>query len=186
MTPFDKAATEVAHWGAAVPLALMFLLRVSGRKFPAVFWIVAIAFAVSFIADTVRKVTGVPFIARPYYPPIQFALFALAVSIGRRWLGDAVALLAVSAVIASPLLLAGLDVWVRGLGAVIVLGLMALHETPLVWTLIVYCGFATAFWLWMQQYGTDYYAARPWWYAYQGARLAAFGLFARAAWRANE
>lgn len=177
----DAVAIEVAHWSAGVPLALLLVLGARGRAFGAPGWLVAVAFATSFIADSLRSITGIPFVAQPYYLPLQFALFALAVSVGRPWLGDAIATLAVVGAAASALLPMGPDVWVRVVGSIIVLALA--KDTSLAWPMFAYCGLGTAFYLWMLTHGADVDAARPWWYAYQASRLTAFGLFGRAAWR---
>lgn len=176
----DKVAIEIAHWSAVLPVLFLLALAPSRKLGPAR-WLIGFAFAVSFFADTIREVTGVPFIAQPYYPALQFALFALALSVGRPWLSDVISMVAVFAVAASAMLLAGPDVWVRVVGSIVMLALARDHE--MAWPLFVYCGLATAFYLRMLWEGADIDAARPWWYAYQGCRLASFWLFGRAAWR---
>ena len=70
-------AVEVAHWSALVPLAVLAVFR---RQAGAGYWLLAVAFACSFAADTITVLAGGERIAGPYYQLAQFALFAWAMT----------------------------------------------------------------------------------------------------------
>jgi hypothetical protein len=66
---------ELAHWSAIVPLAILALFR---RGAPAAYWLVALGFACSFVADSVASLTAGSWSLSPYYLAAQFGLFAVA------------------------------------------------------------------------------------------------------------
>ena len=71
----------VALWYAALaPLVFLIAFR---RSAPVAFWIAALAFSVSWFADTVDYVDNHSWAATTYYPWVQYPLFILAALRGR-------------------------------------------------------------------------------------------------------
>jgi hypothetical protein len=160
---------EAVHW---LPLAPAAVLIVRRREHPAVYWLVALAFATAVVHDGFAFVTGGSWEGVAYWMLAQFGLLLLA-------FGGV--LVALAYVVAScGLWLAGPEV-IAILGTAAVLGLSVRHE--LAWAMLIYCGLGTLAYLAMAAEWQGVFM--PWWGAYQTARLGAFGLFARAAWRAN-
>lgn len=131
------ALLVVIRWAALAPLAYLLVFR---RTAPAAYWICALGFAVSFVADLIALGTRGSWLAVPWYQVFQFGLFALALGAN----GGRDMLLPVAA----------------------------------------YVLLGTAFYLPMVKLRADYGAFMALWYPYQATRLASFGLFVRAAWRA--
>lgn len=76
MIRYSRSMIEVAHWSALAPLAY---LALRGRGAPTAYWLVAGAFACSFVGDTAALLMGGSWAAEPYYLAAQYALFLLAV-----------------------------------------------------------------------------------------------------------
>jgi hypothetical protein len=68
-------AVEIAHWSAVVPLAFVAAFR---RGALAAFWLVAMGFVVSFVADTIAMALGGSWVLVPWYLIAQYTLFAAA------------------------------------------------------------------------------------------------------------
>jgi hypothetical protein len=169
-------ALVVAHVMSFVPA-----LVVRIRRAPATYVLVAAAFAMSAFADLIalglsgHATWAVSYVLAPVQvgtilwalgsTRLPFALFGLA--LGQVVFGD----------LSQP------DVVVTVAGSVAVLWLA--RDTALAWPLFAYFGAGTVCYLMMAARIDDYGAFMLFWYAYQGARLGAFGLFARAAWRAD-
>jgi len=160
---------EAVHW---LPLAPAVVLIVRRREHPATYWLVALAFATAVVHDGVAFVTGGSWEGVAYWMLAQFTLLILAFG----GMVVAAAYLALSALV----WLAGPEV-IATLGAGIVLLLSLNHR--LAWAMLIYCGLGTLAYLAMAAEWQGVFM--PWWGAYQTARLGAFGLFARAAWRAT-
>jgi hypothetical protein len=157
---------EVAHWLPLAPAGVLVVRRTTYH------WLVAAAFATAFVHESYAIVTGGSWEGVAVWTLAQFGLLLLA-------FGGPVVMLAY-VVAAWGLWLAGPEV-LAALGSIIVLLLAKNHR--LAWSMFVYCGFGTLAYLAMAAEWQGVFM--PWWWAYQSARLAAFGLFARAAWRAN-
>jgi hypothetical protein len=71
--------SHVAWWGALVPLALLVLFKRDARL---PYWLVASAFAVSAVADSIAALTSGSWIAVPWYQFVQWSFFLLAVTAG--------------------------------------------------------------------------------------------------------
>jgi hypothetical protein len=162
--------------------------RAAGRSYPAAFWVCAWGFLVSVFADVAAGLMTGPqtWMVAHVYPAPQLALFAIAAGAGTRetlafgaWLIVAVATSLAVAPLDRP------EYLVTALGSVAVCYFALSQPTPLRASLLTYCGLGTALYLAMIARVDDCAAFMPWWTAYQGARLTAFGLFARAAWRAD-
>lgn len=171
MTAF---AIEVGHYGALVPLAYLALFR---RRAPLAYWLVAFGFAVSFAADALSHALGGSWLPNHYYPVLQFGLFAWAFA--GAFLASVFA--GVGAVLA--VALPGPDVLVRTIGSLLVLVWSRGHA--LAPTVVAYAGVGTVLYLLMVRDMEPEAFMRFWW-PYQTCRLAAFGLFVRAAWRQKE
>jgi hypothetical protein len=157
---------EAAHWLALAPVAALARRRTKD----ATYVLVALAFGTAFVHESWAQLNGGSWEGVALWMLAQFALLILAFG------GFALAL---AYVVASwGLWLAGPEV-IAILGTAAVLGLSVRHE--LAWVMLVYCGLGTLAYLAMAAEWQG--AFMPWWYAYQTARLAAFALFARAAWR---
>lgn len=162
---------ELAHWSALAPILFLLAFR---RDAGAAYWLVALAFAVSWFADFGAVLLGGSGALLFVYPALQIGLVGAA--FGAPWL--LLVLLAVAAVeILGPM---DAPVWVTLVGSMAVVWMAA--DTRLAPTIMVYFGLGTALWLLMAE---DVWSERflAWWYGYQSSRLLAFGLFGRAAWR---
>jgi hypothetical protein len=163
---------ELAHYSALAPLAFLLAFR---RDVRAAYWIVSIAFAVSFFADTVAAFMGGSWAPTSVYPVVQFGLVALAFG-GYVW----------GLVVAAAVLLTVTDVppaLPYAVGSMAVMWLAREHK--LAAPVLVYFGLGTALYLGMIRHATPeaYEPFMRWWYPYQAARLSAFGLFMHAAWK---
>jgi hypothetical protein len=167
--------TEIAHVSGLLPLLGLLALR---RDAPPAYWLVALGFSVSFFADSVTVLLGGSWALTYVYPALQLGVFGWA--FGSRGLVWALLGLTAAQIVFTPL--AGPEMIVTVAGSAAVLWLAQTHR--LFASMVAYCFAGTALYLllvlevWRPQYMTL-------WYAYQTSRLAAFGLFARAAWRAN-
>jgi hypothetical protein len=74
---------------------------------------------------------------------------------------------------------------VAGMAIVVGALYLAREPGPLTVPLLVFYGLGSLLYLGYALLWERYYVSTSFWYAYQGARLGAFGLFARAAWRAD-
>lgn len=162
------------YWLALAPLLYLIGFR---RGAPARYWLVALGFAASWFADAGAAMLGGSWALSYVLPGVQLGLFAWALGYWLAMPAMLVALGAETLAMTAPV----------PETAVTILGSMAVvwwaRETDLGLTLAVYCGLGTALYVLL---AIDVWGAAftPLWYAYQGARLVAFGLFGRAAWTA--
>lgn len=163
-------AIEVAHYASLAPL-LLILWR---PRRDLSYWLVALAFATSHIADTVAEWSGGSWSVTRFYVPVQLALFALAFTRRRDLVGAVFLAVAVMSFAGT-----GPDMIVRGVGSLVVLWLAKDHA--LSWSIFAYLGVGTVLYLGMVAQIDDVPVFMRWWYPYQGARLAAVALFIRAA-----
>jgi hypothetical protein len=77
-----RIAIETAHHSAAIPLVVMVSLR---RSFPYQYWLVALAFSVSWFTDTMVAVLNGSHLLNHFYAGLQLALFSGAVA--STWIG---------------------------------------------------------------------------------------------------
>jgi hypothetical protein len=175
---------EVAHWSGALPLALLVVLGVMGRRVPAAYWWVASSFAVSVLADSVQAVVGGTFDVTFYYAPVQIALAAAAFQSGVIDRAGTFALLAVAGWVSAHATTAPAE-WMVTLAGGITICAAAWHRGLLRAPLWAYFGLGTLAYVWMVPViGTE--AILPRWFAYQACRWLAFALFAYAALRHEE
>jgi hypothetical protein len=168
---------EVTHWMALVPLAFLAWRHVTVTRSDAAYWWLALAFSVSWLADTAAHWVS-PDLVGNLYPQLQAALIA-AVFLQRReaWFVT-VSLAAVSLVIVALDGAAGFDVLLRSVAFATVCGVVLDRWAlgPLRTALLVYFGAGLIAWY--------AYAAWPsWatWGVYQSMRALGLVLFCLAA-----
>lgn len=162
--PAFSLAREFFHFVALAPVAVLLLAR---RDAPLVYWIIALAFAVSWFHDAAALVLGGTWDLVPYLMLATFGLLCWA--FGGPVLAGVYVAMAVTGWAAGP-------VFVAVLGSMLVLAPSVDHE--LAWPMWLYAGIGTLCYMAMEARAADVFM--PWWWGYQGARLGAFGLFARA------
>lgn len=161
--------TEALHQAALLPLIAMMVL---GRKVGAAWWLLAVAFAMSWVGDSFAFYLDGAWAASYSWLPVQFALALVAFlsePMYRLVAFVGVLLLTVTSIqISAP----GPE-WVLTLGASA--ALMAVAQGPLTWPVMVYFGFGSlAYLVMVSEIGG---AFLPAWYAYQGCRMVAYALF---------
>lgn len=160
---------EVAHQIGLLPGIAM---AIFGRKLPARYWLLAAAFSVSWLADSLAKYLDGSWTASYVWIPIQMALVLVALLEDPMRRLFAVTSLAVVAFGSAALSWPGPDVLVTLGGSVAVL---ALASGPAVVPLYLYFGAGSVSYLWMIGHLDD---VLPGWYAYQASRLSAYLAFA--------
>lgn len=165
---------EVAHYSALVPLLALLLFK---RDAPATYWLVALGFSVSWFADSAADLLGGSMVVTRYYPAVQLGLFGMAFR--AYWLPLAVVGLAL--IVPTPA--SGPEFIVTAFGSVAVLWLAVSHD--LRWSMLAYCGAASAFYI---AFATEVATGKfmMLWYPYQVSRLAGFGLFLGSAFKLRE
>lgn len=161
---------EIAHQIGLIPIALMLI---AGRGQPASHWLVAIAFAVSWLGDSAAQMLGGSWAGTYAWLPVQFALVVSAFE--RRPIELALVLWAVGlAGFGSWLLSApGPDWLLTVFGSVVV---CVLARGAIGAPVLAYFGAGTIAYCWMlTTMDTD---IMPAWLTYQACRLVAFGAFA--------
>ena len=177
----SASAFEVAHAVGAVPIAVLVALRVRGVRRASAWWILAAAFAVSFVADSLAHWVSPPLISQ-VYPVTQAGLFALVL---------APASVAVP-VVGLALAAAGASItWREAAGLDLLLHAVAWGSTALLaWRYVVPGALRTAL---LVGFGGGLVAWAGfvldpgwfWWLAYQVTRALAAGWFAVAVWQAR-
>lgn len=162
---------NVTHFAALLPAAVVAL----GRDRSATYVLVAAAFAVSFLADLGVLLTGHSWSVLAIYPVLQFGLFAVAFG------GAGLAILLCVVALLQAIGMPGPDMLVTGIGSIGVLYLATPHRLHA--SMLWYCGVASVCWLLMVPVRSNPDAFMLAWWPYQAARLIAFGLFVRAAWK---
>jgi hypothetical protein len=159
---------ELAHQLGLVPLIAMLLI---GRGLPRAYWLVALAFAVSWVADSIAAMTGGRWDAMYFWLPAQFALvFAAVAPTGwlLLWLWALALVMSASLFMSAP----DPDWFVTLAGSMAVL---MLARGPLALPLAAYFGAGTLGYFWML--ATLESGVMPAWYAYQACRLIACSVF---------
>lgn len=158
---------ELAHQMALVPIAAM---MVAGRRLSASYWLVALAFLMSWFADSFDHYSGGLWSDVWVWLLFQFLLVVAAVTRGRTrllWMA-AVGLVGSLSLILTP----GPDWLLTLAGSAAVL---MLARGWLTIPLALYFGAGTFAYFWMiASIGGD---ILPAWYVYQGCRVAAYGAF---------
>jgi hypothetical protein len=173
-----------AHLIAYGPIVLLAWRARRGVRVEGAWWLCALAFLVSAPADIASLMlrgeeTWIP---THFYPLPQLGLFAwAALSSGLVFVWSTLGMVWATSLGITPLTEPEWGLTVGGGIVVAVAG----WRSALRWPIAVYCGVASLLYLGMIRQWQDHGVFMPWWYAYQTARLGAFGLFARAAWRAN-
>jgi len=166
----------MAHAVGAVPLLWLAWLAGRGYRVDAAWWWMAVAFAVSLVADAASLVVGHPIVSQTY-PLLQGAVFTLALVPSRYAVRVIGAFFVAAAVSVSLRHAAGLDVLLHVVswGAV---AAFAVNRVPaLAW------GFAALCVAWLG------YVAWPGWWSWgamQGVRVVTACAWSVAAWREAE
>lgn len=166
-----QLATEVAHFAPLAPLAWLFVQRSLNRTYV----LVALAFATSAGVETVQWMIGGSLALTPYFPILQFGLLAAAFG------GWGLVVLLPWVAVLQQLGMPGPDMMVTAVGSLGVLYLVGDH--PLRASMLWFCGVALVFTLPMVASVGDPETFMVFWWPYQLARLTAFGLFVKAAWK---
>jgi hypothetical protein len=183
------AATTASIVMSVIPLLVLVVLRPDAR---AVFWIVAIAFLSSVVVgDVVQRIdreaglSDGAWLNTYVWPPVMFALLTRALLPTILW-WLALGVIAFAAWLAFQGPLDHPEWTVTVVGSLIVLSFyLFAGPDDLSATLITFCLLASLCYVLYALTFRNYPIATGWWYGYQTARLAAFALFARAAWRAD-
>ena len=160
---------EVAHQMALLPIVAMMLM---GRGLPREYWLVALAFMVSWFGDSLAWALGGAWWGTYLWLPVQFWIVLMAffkTPTNRVFSLGAVVILAASSWSVTG---AGPDLLLTIAGSATVLVLM---EGRLVPPLIAYFGLGTVAYLFMTSSTGDRFMVG--WYLYQSCRLLAFILF---------
>jgi hypothetical protein len=176
-----RGIAEIAHWMGLVPLTWLAIEGARGQSRAAVWWWLAGAFGVSWVADTAAHF--IPQADSPaitvIYPVSQAAIIG-AVLLSRRLAKVALWLLAALALIAILWNDAGQqDLLVRAAAWLLVVGIVWYRDDlpyRLRFCLLVYFGVGLAMWMVHLRWLTV-----ATWYPYQAARLAGLVLFCWAA-----
>jgi hypothetical protein len=160
---------EAAHQIGALPIVWVFLFR---RKATPAMWFLALAFFVSWFADSAAHFIGGSWAGRFVWLPLQLWLASLAFTKerGRRILYafGLVFLAFASASISWP----GPDIFLTLLGSI---GLLWIARGKLALPVYIYFGAGSLAYLMMvNNIGADFLR---FWYLYQGCRLVAFAVF---------
>ena len=183
----DAAALSIAM--GLLPLAFLGVLRARGQRRDVAWLWLAIAFAVSWLADVVSSALAAPdrWIVSLVYPIAQAAIVGRVLLTRRR----AIALLGLLVLTGCVAVLwrgvEGPDAVLRSIAWLSVVAIVADRpELParLQWCLFVYFGVGWLSWIahveWIHEHPHAHGIA-PTWYAYQGVRLAGLLLFCWAA-----
>lgn len=162
--------SEAVHLSALLPLAL---LVVFGKGLGGAWWLVGLAFAVSWAGDSFAYLLGGSWVASYFWLPVQVALVLVAFQddpLYKPMIVMGVALLAVSsAQISAP----GPEWLMTLVGSIAV---MAVAKGVLAWPMMVYFGIGSiAYLVMIARIGTEGFHAS--WLWYQGSREMAFALF---------
>lgn len=160
---------EVAHQIGLLPIAAMLLL---GRGMPGMYWLVAFAFAMSWLGDAIARGMGGSWASVYWWLPVQFGLVLVALLPNARlrlWLLALMAATLGSYLLSAP----GPDWLLTVIGSALVLwhacGAIAIP-------LAVYFGAGSLAYIAMiVTMGGEHFMAA--WYGYQTCRALALGLF---------
>lgn len=172
---------EVAHQMALLPLATLAVIRISGHRRDAAWWWLAIAFAISWVADTVADVVPVDdrSIASLVYPVSQSCLMAAVLLPRARALVLVGVLMLAGVAVVIQRGVIGPDVALRSVAWLAVAGIARMRKelpVPLRASLFVYFCLGWIAWLVHAQW-----MVVATWYPYQAMRLLGLLLFSWAA-----
>ena len=160
---------EIAHQMALAPIIGMMVV---GRKLPRAYWLVALAYLMSWFGDSLAWMLDGSWQGTYLWLPLQLWLVFLAfmkMPTNRVFSLGAVILLALISWTVSG---AGPDVLLTIAGSVVVLFILEGRIAP---SLYVYFGLGTLAYLWMTwSMGEQFLVA---WYSYQACRLLAYSIF---------
>jgi hypothetical protein len=191
---FDPLVIDVVStatfWLALGPITYLVLAR---KDVGFAFWVFAVAYLTSLGGDaigTLDRFAGLSegrWLNTHVWPPVMFAVIAGVVIRDqvRWWLAIAVIALAAWVDARGGVGHPGWMATVAGMAIVVGALYLAREPGPLTVPLLVFYGLGSLLYLGYALLWERYYVSTSFWYAYQGARLGAFGLFARAAWRAD-
>jgi hypothetical protein len=161
---------EIAHQSALVPLIALLWF---GRGLPRAYWLLGLAFAVSWIGDGVADAMGGSWLMVYLWMPVQFALIVVLFTESALWrVGSVVALFVLSGVswtFSAP----GPDMLVTLVGSIAVVSLV---RGPLCVPIYLYFGAGTvAYFMMASLLASPHFMVA--WYVYQACRLTAYALF---------
>lgn len=161
---------EAIHLSALAPLIAVLLF---GRHLGVAWWMVALAFSISWIGDSMAHFTNGSWTCAYLWMPVQFALVILAFvdnPLHRMVVLTGLLLLTVTS---AQISLPGPDWLLTLVGSIVVL---AVAEKVLAWPLMVYFGIGSiAYLVMIARISTEGFATAWWWY--QGSREMAIALF---------
>lgn len=162
--------TELAHQLGLVPLLWLAALRLYGQPRPPMWWWVASAFALSWVADSVAHLAD-PALVSAVYPVSQAGLIAAALVPHRE------AMIFAAVLVGGGLLALGMregspGVFLRTVAWLGLVGFVMAHPSPLRATIITAFGVGWLAWVVVR-------IAPSWtsWGVYQGVRAVSLGLF---------
>jgi hypothetical protein len=182
-------ATTTSIGISVIPLLVLVVFRPDAK---AALWMVAIAFLSSVVVgDALQRIdreaglSDGAWLNTYVWPPVMFALLTRALLPTILW-WLALGAIAFAAWLAFQGPLDHPEWTVTVVGSVIVLSFyLFAGPDDLAPTLVTFCTLASLCYVLYALTFRSYPVATGWWYGYQLSRLGAFGLFARAAWRAN-
>lgn len=176
---------EVAHQqGLLAGLAVVGWQRWQRAPLPLAYQLVALAFLVSWFADSFASAFGgATWVPAHTYPVLQLALVYFALMRHPRQFAVFGLLVAglIGAALAGPY--DGPEVWVQTFGSLGVVLLVHERRDLLRPVLLLYFGLGTALSLLMTANAHDYVAYMPFWYGYQAVRLLSVFIFVMAVLR---
>lgn len=161
---------EALHQSALVPLLALLIF---GRESPRAWWLLALAFAVSWFGDSFAFFLGGSWAASYFWLPVQFALALVAFSPTRLWALVATVAVALLAMVSVQISAPGPEWALTLVGSITV---MAVADGVLVWPAIIYFGVGSVAYLWMIGY-VDADGFLVAWWTYQACRVLAFAAF---------
>lgn len=174
--------SEIAHAVGILPLAWLLVLRAGGVRLASSWWLMAAAFGVSFVADSLAHVMQADFLSQLYLVT-QAALFGFAIAPARAADRFVPVLLVAAGVSLGLRQGAGLDLLLHvvAFGGVAWLAWRYVPRGMLRVTLVAGFGTLAVTWCWLAVART-----LPAGLAYQGTRIAIAVAWCAAAWRARD
>ena len=176
---------EVAHQAGLIPLVAMLLW---GRSLPGPWWLVASAFAVSWVGDSAQELSGGGWAAWYWFLPLQLALAWAAFTESALERVGGLAFFTILGASSAALTAPSLDWMATTVGSLAVLWAASRDESPMRWPVALYFGAGTVAYLLLVtalDSASGVADWMPYWYAYQGARMSAFVAFLALLYRAR-
>lgn len=174
--------TEALHYGALLPALAAVLYR---TRLPRGTVLVASAFAVSWAGDYAALWAGGAWYPSYLWLAAQFGFVAWAVLEYDRDRLMVVVALTLAVWLDAFLVSTSPDVLVTAIGSAIVVPAAIKTRHPFALALALYFGIGSALYLMMVAHVSDPVGFTPWWWAYQGARVAGWGTFLWTLWKHN-